>query len=263
MRHMLISVFVLAIVCGQVQAAMVTKELSYTQDGTTMRGLVAYDDAVRGIRPGVLVVHEWWGQNAYARDRARQLAKLGYTALAVDMYGNGKIAEHPKEAGEFAGAVAGNMPLARARFKAALKALKRQPTVDPGHIAAIGYCFGGGIVLQMARLGVDLDGVVSFHGSLASDIHPQKGQVKAAVRVFQGTNDPFVKPEDIETLKRDMATAGVDFRFVSYPGVKHSFTNPDATELGKRFGLPLVYDAHADQDSWRKMQAFFKQIFGR
>lgn len=263
MRSMFIPVFMLAIACGQAHGAIVTRTVTYAQDGTTLQGFIAYDDAVHGKRPGILVVHEWWGHNAYARSRARQLAELGYTALALDMYGNGKTAEHPKEAGEFAGAVAGNLPLAKARFEAALKTLKREPTVDAGHIAAIGYCFGGGIVLQMARLGEDLDGVVSFHGSLASDIHPQKGHVKAAVRVFQGADDPFVKPEDIETLKHDMKAAGVDFRFVSYPGVKHSFTNPDATELGKRFGLPLVYDAQADQDSWRQTQAFFKRIFGR
>jgi len=263
MRHILMTVFALAFICAQTQAAVVAKAVSYTQNGTTMKGLIAYDDATHGPRPGILVVHEWWGHNAYARSRARQLAKLGYTALAVDMYGDGKTADHPKQAGEFSSAIAKNLPLARARFEAALDTLKKDPTVDSKHIAAIGYCFGGGVVLQMARLGEDIDGVVSFHGSLASDIHPKKGQVKAAIRVFQGADDPFVKPKDIETLKHDMKAANVDFEFVSYPGVKHSFTNPDATAIGEKFGLPLVYDAQADRDSWTQMQAFFKQIFDR
>lgn len=263
MRYILITTFALAFVCAQAQAAVVTKAVSYSRDGTTMKGLIAYDDAIHGPRPGILVVHEWWGLDTYAHSRARQLAELGYTALAVDMYGDGKTAEHPKQAGEFSGAIAKNLPLAQARFEAALETLKKHSTVDPKHIAAIGYCFGGGVVLQIARLGEDINGVVSFHGSLASDIHPKKGQVKAAIRVFQGANDPFVKAEDIETLKQDMAAAGVDFRFVSYPGVKHSFTNPNATAMGEKFGLPLVYDAQADRDSWTQMQAFFKQLFAR
>lgn len=226
-----------------------------------MKGMIAYNDTIKSKRPGVLVVHEWWGQNNYARSRARQLAALGYTAMALDMYGDGKTADHPKDAGAFAGAVGGNLPLAKARFDAALARLKQEKTVDASNVAAIGYCFGGGIVLQMARMGADVRGVASFHGSVASDISAEKGKVNAAVRVFNGAADPFVKPEQIEAFRHEMDAAGVDYKVVSYQNAKHSFTNPGATELGKKFNLPLEYNENADKDSWAKMQAFFKEIF--
>ena len=148
------------------KASIKTEEVSYSEGGTTLKGFLAWDDAISGKRPGVLVVHEWWGLNDYARSRAKQLAELGYTALAVDMYGDGKVADHPKDAGAFAASVMKDPQVALARFRAALKALKEQPTVDPEKIAAIGYCMGGAIVLNAARQGMDLDAVASFHGSL-------------------------------------------------------------------------------------------------
>ncbi len=252
---------VAALLSFQVQAKIVGKEISYRQGDTEMKGYVAYDDSIRGKRPGVLVVHEWWGHNAYSRQRADMLAKLGYTALAVDMYGDGKQADHPSDAGKFAKAVASNMPVAKARFEAALQTLKSQPTVDARQIAAIGYCFGGGVVLNMARQGVDLQGVASFHGSLGTSQPAQKGDVKAAIRVFTGAEDPMVNAEQVAAFEKEMSAAGVDYELVSYPGAKHAFTNPDATALGQKFNLPLAYDANADADSWRKMQAFFKQLF--
>jgi len=237
--------------------------VSYREGDTLLKGMLAYDDAIEGARPGVLVVHEWWGQNDYARKRAKMLAELGYTALAVDMYGEGKTADHPKDAGAFSSAVGGNLPLAKARFDAALEVLRKDPTVDKDRIAAIGYCFGGGIVLNMARLGEDIDGVVSFHGSLGTKSPAKKGDVKAAVRVFNGADDPFTKPEQITAFKQEMENAGVDYKFVNYPGAKHSFTNPDADQYGKEFDLPLAYNEHADKDSWKQMQAFFKEIFSK
>jgi len=243
------------------QARLVEKEVKYHQGNTTMIGYLAYDDAIKGKRPGVLVVHEWWGHNKYARERTVMLAKMGYTALAIDMYGDGKQAAHPKDAAKFSGAIIKNMPLARARFEAALNLLKQQTTVDKTKTAAIGYCFGGGVVLHMARMGIDLKGVASFHGSLATAIPAKKGQVKAKVRVYHGAADPFVKPEHISAFKQEMKNAGVDYKFVSYPGVKHSFTNPGANEYGKKFNLPLVYDKNADQQSWHAMQLFFQNIF--
>lgn len=242
-------------------AEVVGTEVTYKAGNTTLKGYLATDTAKPGKRPGVLVVHEWWGHNAYARKRARMLAELGYTALAVDMYGDGKQAKHPDDAGKFAGEVRKNMPLAEARFQAAMDLLKSQPSVDADKIAAIGYCFGGGVVLEMARRGLDLKGVASFHGSLGTSSPAQAGQVKAKVLVLNGAADPFTKPEQIAAFKQEMNAAGVDYRFINYPGAKHSFTNPDADGLGQKFKLPLEYNAKADKESWAELQTFFKKIF--
>lgn len=216
------------------------QEVSYSDGTVTMKGYLAYDDALEGKRPGVLVVHEWWGHNDYARSRARMLAAMGYTALAVDMYGDGRTASHPAEAGAFAGAVRRNLPLARARFEAALEALRRHPTVATDRTAALGYCFGGSVVLEMARLGLDLDAVVSYHGSLALSTPAEPGRVKARVAVFTGADDPMIPPAQVEGFRQDMDKVGARLTLVSYPGVKHSFTNPEADQLGARFGLPLA-----------------------
>jgi len=243
-------------------AALQTREIDYTSGDTQLKGYLAYDDAIVGKRPGILVVHEWWGHNSYVRKRAEMLAGLGYTALAVDMYGDGKTADHPEDAGKFAGEVKKNMPVARDRFRAAMRILKNEQTVDPDKIAAIGYCFGGGIVLEMARSGFELDGVVSFHGTLTTAANPaQPGEVKARVLVLNGEDDPFIKTEDIESFKKEMEAAGVNFQFVNYPGAKHAFTNPDADRFGKEFGLPLAYNREANEKSWQAMQNFFKEIF--
>jgi dienelactone hydrolase len=242
-------------------AALKSEEIVYRVGDNEFTGYLVYDDAIKGKRPGVLVVHEWWGLNAYARQRADMLARLGYTAFALDMYGTGKVADHPDDAKSFMQAVTSNMPQAEQRFDMAKSILEKQPTVDPRHIAAIGYCFGGGIVLHMARAGDDLDGVVSFHGSLGTEVPAQKGQVKARVLVFTGGADPFAPPELVAGFEKEMQAAGVDYQLVSYPGVKHSFTNPDADKLGERFGMPLAYDKHADEDSWQRMQAFLREIF--
>lgn len=236
-------------------------EVSYQAGDTTLKGYLASDPAQKGPRPGILVVHEWWGHNDYARKRARMLAEMGYTALAVDMYGDGKQATHPEDAGKFAGEVAKNAPLAKARFLAALELLRAQPGVTAKNVAAIGYCFGGGVVLNMARMGVDIAGVASFHGSLGTQQPAQKGEVKAKVLVLNGDDDPFVKPEQITAFKKEMQDAGVDFEFVGYPGAKHAFTNPEADSFGQKFKLPLAYSAEADRASWAKMQAFFEDIF--
>ncbi len=239
------------------------QEVEYAADGVVMKGYLAFDAGREGKRPGILVVHEWWGHNQYARRRARMLAELGYTALAVDMYGDGKQAAHPDDAGKFATEVMQNLDAARARFEAALTLLQGHHTVDPDQIAAIGYCFGGGVVLHMARLGLDLDGVVSFHGSYATQHPAQPGQVKAAVLVCHGEADRFVTPEQIDALKKEMVDAGVDFQFISYPGALHSFTNPAADSLGQKFNLPIAYNQEADEKSWSDMQAFFKRLFAQ
>lgn len=237
------------------------QEVSYSDGSVTMKGYIAYDDAIAGKRPGVLVVHEWWGHNDYARSRARMLAAMGYTALAVDMYGDGKTASHPSEAGAFAAEVRKNLPLARARFEAAMEALRKHPTVAADQIAALGYCFGGSVVLEMARLGLDLDAVVSYHGSLALTTPAEPGRIKAKVAVFTGADDPMIPPAQVDAFRNDMTKAGARLTLVSYPGVKHSFTNPEADRLAARFGLPLAYDPAADQDSWAQTARLLQEVF--
>jgi dienelactone hydrolase len=251
----------LFLLAGQAQAAVVGEAVTYEAEGVKLQGYIAYDDALTGKRPGVMVVHEWWGHNEYARMRARMLAELGYTALAVDMYGQGKQAAHPKEAGEFSAAVRNNLPVARARFSAAMELLKKHPTVDPGKIGAIGYCFGGGLVLQMARDGLELKGVVSFHGSLAPADPARKGEVKARVMICNGGDDSFVTLEQIRDFVAEMASAGASFRYISYPGALHSFTNPEADGLGKKFDLSVAYHPDADRESWQDMVYFFQRTF--
>lgn len=243
------------------RAAVVGKQVEYSADSLTLKGYLAYDDKFTGKRPGVLVVHEWWGLNDYARKRADMLAELGYVALAVDMYGEGKTADHPDDAGKFAGETMKNMPAMKRRFMAGLDLLKGNGRVDPTRTAAIGYCFGGGVVLAMARSGADLKGVVSFHGSLATAEPAEKGKVNAKILVCNGGADKFVSDKSIKDFKDEMKAAGADFKFVSYQGAVHSFTNPGATENGKKFGLPLAYNKKADKKSWADMQAFFNMIF--
>ncbi|MBW6477121.1 MAG: dienelactone hydrolase family protein [Chromatiales bacterium] len=241
-------------------AAVVGEAIRYQSGDTEMYAYLAYDDSIAGPRPGILVVHEWWGHNEYARKRARMLAEMGYAALAVDMYGEGKTADHPQDAGKFAGAVRNNMPLARARFEAAMQALAAHPSTGD-QMAAIGYCFGGGIVLEMARRGLDLAGVVSFHGSLGSGEPAQPGQVKAQVLVLNGAEDPMVSAEQIAGFQAEMKQAGVRYELINYPGAVHAFTNPEADRFGKEFGLPMAYQAEADQQSWQAMQDFLKTLF--
>ncbi len=242
-------------------AAVVTEEITYRDGDTEMKGYIAYDDRNMDPRPGILVVHEWWGQNEYARMRARLLATMGYTALAVDMYGDGKTADHPDDAGKFAGMVGANMPLAKARFEAALETLRAHKTVAVDDIAAIGYCFGGSVVLNMARQGIELDGVVSFHGSLETPNPAQAGDIKTKVRVFNGEADPMVPAEQVTAFEAEMQAAGADYQVVNYPGVLHSFTNVHADAMAQQFNLPIGYDKGADEDSWKKMGEFFREIF--
>jgi len=242
-------------------AALQEEQVEYQAGDKTLKGYLVYDDALEMPRPGVLVVHEWWGLNDYARKRARMLAELGYTAFAVDMYGDGKTADHPDTAGRFSSEVRENWQQGKARFMAAYDLLAGHAKTDGERIGAIGYCFGGGVVLHMAREGVELEGVVSFHGSLGTDRPARPGEVRADVLVYNGAEDPFVTPEQIEAFKAEMESANVDYEFVSLAGAKHSFTNPGATENGEKFGLPLEYNAEADKKSWNGMKAFFDEVF--
>ncbi|TPV96674.1 MAG: dienelactone hydrolase family protein [Myxococcales bacterium FL481] len=246
------------------RAGSITGEVvEYQAGGATLRGYLVQNESVSGPRPGVLVVHEWWGHNEYARRRARMLAELGYTALAVDMYGDGQQAAHPEDAMRFVAAVEEKAEVGEARFDAAMQLLQAHPNVDATRIAAIGYCFGGGIIMHMARRGRSLAGVAAFHGGIEAGREPLvPGAIKGKVAIFHGEADPFVPAEAVLAFRKEMADAGVDLRFYSYPGVKHSFTNPEATALGERFGLPLVYDADADQRSWEAAVAFLDEVLG-
>lgn len=245
------------------QAELRTQALDYSVGATRMTGYLAYDDAASAPRPGVLVVHEWWGHNDYARKRAEMLAELGYVALALDMYGEGKVAEHPDNAKAFMQAIVSDMPEAERRFNAARELLQRQPNVDQERIAALGYCFGGGMVLHMARIGTDLDAVVSYHGGLATQTPAAPGAVKARVLVFNGADDAMVTAEQVEGFEREMDAANAFYEFVNYSDVKHSFTNPAADSYAQRFGFPLQYNAEADAASWRRTQEFLQEVFAR
>lgn len=245
-----------------VLAEIQTREIPYTSsDGTKLLGYYAWDDSIKGKRPGIVVVHEWWGLNDYARRRARELAGLGYAALAIDMYGEGKHTEHKAEAMEMMHGAASDSKVSMARALAGLDLLKAQGEVDAGKVAAIGYCFGGKIVLDMARQGMDLAGVVSFHGVLATAAPAQKGKTKAQVLVLNGAADVFIPASDITAIKKEMKDADVDFTFVNYPDAKHAFTSTDADRLGKENGMDIAYNAKADKASWKKMQGFLNSLF--
>jgi dienelactone hydrolase len=243
------------------QAAFKGEEVEYKAGNTVHKGYLVYDDAITGKRPGVLVVHEWWGHNEHARNSARKLAELGYTALAVDMYGSGMTAEHPDDAKQFMQALTGDAKAVRRRFDAALNVLDRHKTVHRQRVAAIGYCMGGIIVLNMAREGANVAGVASFHGSLGTSSPAKPGKVKAKVLVLTGADDPFVPAEQVDAFKKEMDAARADYKVVSYPNAKHSFTNPEADALGTKFNMPFAYSAEADKQSWAELQSFLKLVF--
>jgi len=236
------------------------ENITYNLDTVSMNGYVVYDENKEGKRPAVLVVHEWWGMNDYTKMRARELAKLGYIAMAIDMYGNGKIADNPGDAQKMATPFYQNPQMTKARFDAALNKLKTYIQVDTGNIAGIGYCFGGGMLLNLARLGEDLEGVVSFHGSLLGT-PANKDLLKARILVCHGGADPFVPQTEVDQFKKQMDSLGADYTFKAYEGATHAFTNPDATETGKKFNLPISYNAAADSASWKDMREFFGRIF--
>ena len=261
MKILPMCVFSLASFVTPADAEIKGQEVSYSNDDTTLKGYLTINTQQSGPRPGVLVVPEFWGQNDYVRKRARMLAERGYVALAVDMYGDGKMAQNLDEARKFSGEVRANLPMAKDRFLAALELLKSQPEVDGNRIAAFGYCFGGGIALAMARMGVDLAGVASFHGGLATQTPVRKGGIKGRLLILNGADDPLVPPEDITNFKQEMTDANVDFTFIDYPGAKHGFTNPDNDMIGQQYHLPVAYNVTADHQSWDESQKFLKAIF--
>jgi len=236
------------------------EEVRYASDSTNLKGYIAYDVNAKEKRPGVLIVHEWWGHNEYVRQRADMLAELGYTAMAVDMYGDGKLAEHPDDAGKFAMSVMSNLPEAEARFNAALNLLRSHTTVDGEKIAAIGYCFGGSVVLTMANTGADLDAVASFHSGVQLPVMPNEN-LKAKVLVCNGADDPFIPAESVEAFKSALDSINADYEYIAYPGVTHSFTSKAADEYGEKFDMPLAYDADADAKSWASLLELLGEVF--
>ncbi len=243
------------------EPSIVGKEISYVLDTLTMNGFIAYDENSTKKKPGIIVVHEWWGHNDYARERAMKLAKLGYVALAVDMYGDGAQAAHPQDAMKFASTVMGNFEVGKSRFDKAVETLKAQEGVDAEKIAAIGYCFGGSVVLSMANTGYDLDAVAAFHSGVQLPVMPDSGAVKAKMLVCNGADDPFISAESVDAYKSALDAAGADYKYVAYPGAVHAFTSKGADSLGAKFELPLAYNAEADEKSWAELQELLNSTF--
>ncbi len=234
--------------------------VTYSVNGKIFKGFVAFDESKTGKRSAILVVPEWWGLNDYTKSRARQLASLGYVAMAVDMFGDGKIAANPQEAQELTKPYYMDPHLAKTMLEAALVKLKTIPVTDASNIGAIGYCFGGNVVLNAAKLGADLKGVVSFHGGLGG-APADKKLLKAKILVCHGSSDKFVTEQNVFDFKHAMDSIGADYNFKAYANATHAFTNPDATKIGKQFNMPIEYNEAADKASWNDMKAFFEKIF--
>ncbi len=240
------------------QAAIKEEPVTYTDGQTTMKGFLVYDDAVTGKRPGIIMVHEWWGITPHIHNEAKKFAQQGYTALIADMYGDAKTADNPKDAGALSGGVMKDPAAMQSRFKAAQALLAKHATVNPQKIGAVGYCFGGAVVLNMARTGDDLVAVAGFHASLGLNTPaPAPGTVKAKILILNGADDPFVKREQYDALKKDFDAAKADYKIIEYPGAVHAFTNPEATALGEKFKLPLKYDAKADAEAKAEASKLF------
>ncbi len=227
--------------------------IDYKSGDVTCKGYVAFD-AHKNKMPVVLIIPEWWGCNEYVQMRANMLASLGYFAFAVDMYGNGKIAENPEEAQQQSSKFYNNPQLVQERIQAAINKVKEFPMADVSNMAAIGYCFGGSMVLNAAKLDMPFKAVVSFHGGLKG--FPAKNDIKSKILVCHGASDSFVPAEEVKEFKEEMAKSHADFVFIDYPDATHSFTNPAATELGKKFDMPVTYNAAADKKSWEDMKEF-------
>jgi dienelactone hydrolase len=256
-RTFIISI-VFVLLAGTAHAKLVTQSIAYNQGGMALEGYLAYDDAVSGKAPGILVVHEWWGLNDYVRGRAEKLAQMGYVAFALDMYGKGKSTDHPDKAAAWMKAVSSNMDQWLKRANAGLDILKNQPRVDTSHLAAIGYCFGGATVQVLAYGGADLKGIVSFHGSLVPPSKEQGQRTKAKMLICHGALDPMNTPEALGKYVTALNATTIDWQLVVYGNTRHGFTNPDADSHGM---AALAYNPSSDRRSWQQMTFFFKEIF--
>jgi dienelactone hydrolase len=261
MLRNLFALLAVAVAAGAVEAKVVTKVVEYEFDGVKLKGFVASDDAIKEKQPGVLVVHEWWGLDAYAKKRCEMLAGLGYVAFAPDMYGDGATAAHPDDARKMATATRANAKVWRGRAEAGLKQLKAQPNVDADKLAAIGYCFGGTTCLQLAYSGADLKAVVTFHAAITPvPTEADAKAVKPKVLICHGEADFFIKVDDIKAFREVLDKAGTKYEFVNYKDVQHSFTVPGADKVNIK---GMRYDKAADEDSWKRMLALFKDTLGK
>jgi dienelactone hydrolase len=255
------AVLVMGMAAPTAFAEVVTRTIEYQHAGDTLQGYLAYDDEIEGKRPGVLVVHEWWGLNDYAKRRARMLAELGYVAFCADMYGQGKVTDDPGQAGNWSGHLRGDVDKWRQRALAGLRVLNDQPQTDTEKLAAIGYCFGGSTVLHLAYAdaGADIDAVVSFHGSFP--LADKNAEVGPAVLVCHGAQDGFAKPKQIQAWQKRMDQVGADWHMTTYAQAEHSFTNPGADAHGVD---GVSYNEKADNRSWAHMKVFFeRQLSGQ
>lgn len=239
-------------------AAMHTETVDYKESDTTLEGFVAYDDAIQGPCPGILVVHQWMGLTDYEKMRAEMLAKLGYVAFCADIYGKGVRPKNTQEAGQQAGKYKRDRQLLRARVNAGLAALRQQPQIDQKRVGAIGYCFGGTTAIELARSGADIAGIVSFHGGLDSPTPADGKNIKCKVLVCHGADDPFSSPQDITAFENEMRNGDVDWQLIKYGGAVHSFTQPSA---GNDNSKGAAYNAKADKRSWEAMTQFFNELF--
>lgn len=240
---------------------IVTSSIEYVVAESTHRAYLAQDESISSPKPGVIIVHEWWGLNDYIRKRAHMLAELGYVALAIDMYGGGQVAESPDEAGGLMNAVLGDMAQGTDALRAGYQLLLDQASVDSAKTAAIGYCFGGAMVLHMARIGLPLKAVASFHGALGSFHNADPGSISARILVSHGGADSMVTMDDVAGFKTEMDAAQADYEVTVYDGAKHGFSNPQADINGPKYGLDLGYQAAADEASWQAMQNLFNSQF--
>ena len=258
MRTMILGAFFTIAMVASGNAAIKEEPVTYADGETTMKGFVVYDDAITSKRPGIVMVHEWWGITKHIHNEARKFAEQGYTAFIADMYGDAKTADNPKDATALSGSVMKNPTVMESRFNAARDQLVKQASVNPERIGAVGYCFGGAVVLNMARTGADLAAVAGFHATLGLNTPaPAPGSVKAKILILNGADDPFAKREQYDALKKDFDAAKADYRIIEYPGAVHAFTNPEATALGEKFNLPFRYDAKADQEATAEATQFF------
>ena len=233
-----------------------TAEVIYPFNGHQSHGYIAYDENRNGIRPIVVIIPEWWGLTDYIKSRAKQLAELGFFAIGADLFGDGKTASNPGEAMAFTKPFYSNPELTLPAVEAAITKASSFPQADTSRIAAIGYCFGGFVVLNAAKLGAPLKGIVSFHGGLGG-IQPKKDLIKGKILVCQGGADSFVPETEQAAFKKSMDSVGAHYTFITYPDAKHAFSNPNATALGEKFNLPIAYNGKADSASWKDMQSLF------
>ena len=238
-----------------------SSEIKYQVGATTHNGYLAWDDDIQGKRPGIIVIHEWWGLNDYIKNRANMLAEQGYCAFAIDMYGDGLTADNPETAGNLMNGVLEDMETGTARLQSAVQTLNIQTQVDPDRSAAIGYCFGGAMALHLARIGTPLNAVVSFHGALGSFHTPGSGEVNADILVCHGGDDAMVSEADVAAFRTEMDNAQARYEVIVYPGAQHGFTSPEADRNGEKYGIPVGYNQSADNASWEAMLELFSKVF--